>query len=175
MSNIVRSEGDPKILRTGPSSLSSSDRLARALGWFSIGLGVTELLWPRSITRRLGMEGKERLIRVFGAREIMAGVLSLSLEKRMGLSSRVIGDGLDIATLLGGLRKANGKSGNVVKALAAVAGITLLDIVGAAATGSRRKQSSGERSYRDRTGFPQGIERARGAARATRMPTAASA
>src|SRR4051794_9620195 len=99
MSNIVRFEGDPKILRTGPSSLSTSDRLARALGWFSIGLGLTELLSPRSITRRLGMEGKERLIRVFGAREIMAGVLSLSLEKRMGLSSRVIGDGLDIATL----------------------------------------------------------------------------
>jgi len=32
ISNLTRSEGDPKILQTGPSSLTASDKMARALG-----------------------------------------------------------------------------------------------------------------------------------------------
>jgi hypothetical protein len=43
IANLTRPEGDPKILQTGPSSLTASDKMARALGWFSIGLGLTEL------------------------------------------------------------------------------------------------------------------------------------
>ena len=31
ISNIMRSQGDPKLIQTGPSSLSSADKLARAL------------------------------------------------------------------------------------------------------------------------------------------------
>ncbi len=46
LANYLRPEGDPKIVSTGKSSLSSSDSLARALGWFSIGLGLAELLAP---------------------------------------------------------------------------------------------------------------------------------
>ena len=57
----------------GPALSASSDRMARALGWFSIGLGMTELLAPRRITRALGMEGTEGLLRFYGAREIASG------------------------------------------------------------------------------------------------------
>jgi hypothetical protein len=39
LSNLVRSDRDPNIVKSGPSSLGAVDRLARALGWFSIGLG----------------------------------------------------------------------------------------------------------------------------------------
>jgi hypothetical protein len=46
LTHIARSEGDPRIERKGPSSLTGPDRLARALGWFSIGLGVAELVAP---------------------------------------------------------------------------------------------------------------------------------
>ncbi len=42
-STLKRSKGDPKVLEKGPSSLSSSDRLARNLGWFGVGLGVIQL------------------------------------------------------------------------------------------------------------------------------------
>jgi hypothetical protein len=42
--NITRSAGDPKIVLTGPSSMTTEVRLARALGWFSIGLGAIEFL-----------------------------------------------------------------------------------------------------------------------------------
>ena len=99
-SKIARSEGDPKVVSTGPSSLGAADRLGRALGWFSFGLGIAELLAARRITRALGMGGKEALVRAYGAREIGAGVLCLSIDQQAGLWSRVAGDGVDIAFTL---------------------------------------------------------------------------
>ncbi|MGG5820272.1 hypothetical protein [Falsiroseomonas sp. HW251] len=166
LSNIARSEGDPKILRSGPSSRGNADELARALGWFSIGLGLAELFAPRQFTRALGMEGSETLVRSYGLREIGHGILSLSPDKTTGLWSRVGGDALDILTLATAYRPDNPKRDNVGLALAAVAGITLLDVVGAQAVTSRHRRTGGDRQrYRDRSGFPQGARNARGAAR----------
>ena len=171
ISNIARSEGDPKVLRSGPSSLGASDRLAKALGWFSLGLGLTELIAPGAITRALGMQGKEGLVRAFGAREIGHGLLTLSPDKQVGLWSRVAGDGLDIATLMGGLRDDNPKRDNVAIALAMVLGVTLLDVIGAQSTTVRHSRNRGERRlYRDRSGFPRGVQAARGAARDFKIP-----
>jgi hypothetical protein len=165
-SNIARSDGDPKVVRSGPSSLAASDRLAKALGWFSLGLGLTELLAPRSITRALGMEGKENLVRTYGAREILSGILSLSAEKQAGLWSRVAGDGVDVATLLTAMREDNPKRDNVAAALAMVLGVTALDLIGAQGTTAQRSRNRGERRlYFDRSGYPQGVQAARGAAR----------
>src|SRR3954468_7267805 len=107
--NITRSKGDPKVLRTGPSSFGHSDRMARNLGWFSLGLGALEILAPWRITRALGMEGHEGLVRAYGFREVASGMLSLSTDKKAGLWSRVAGDGLDLATLMGGLHYDNPK------------------------------------------------------------------
>jgi hypothetical protein len=171
MSNIARWKGDPKVLSTGPSSLGATDRLARGLGWFSIGLGLTELLAPRALTRALGMEGSEALVRAYGVREIGAGVMTLSPDKGLGLQSRVAGDALDIATLLTGLRGDNPKRNNVAIALTMVLGVTLLDIAGAKGVKTSQSRSDGpRRSYRDRSGYPRGLERARGAARDFRTP-----
>ena len=171
LSNIARSEGDPKVLRSGPSSLGTSDQLAKALGWFSLGLGLTELIAPGSITRALGMQGKEGLVRAYGAREIGSGILTLSPDKQVGLWSRVAGDGLDIATLMGGLRDDNPKRDNVAVALAMVLGVTLLDVIGAQSTAARHSRNRGERRlYRERTGFPRGVQAARGAARDFKTP-----
>src|SRR3954462_1623576 len=128
VSNMTRAQGDPKVISTGPSSFGASDRMARNLGWFSLGLGALEIVAPERITRALGMEGQESLVRAYGFREIAAGMLSLSVEKKAGLWSRVAGDGLDIATLMAGLRDDNPKKGNVAMALMMVGGITLLDI-----------------------------------------------
>jgi len=163
---IARSEGDPKLLQTGPSSAGASDKLAKALGWFSLGLGIAEVVAPRSFTRALGMEGKEALVRAYGVREIAAGVLTLSPDKNAGLWSRLAGDGLDVATLLPGLSDANPKRDNVALALTMVAGVTLLDLIGAQSTAVRHSRNRGQRRlYYDRSGFPKGIEAARGAAR----------
>ena len=172
LANVSRNEGDPRILSTGPSSRGTTDRLARGLGWFSIGLGLTQLFAPRALTRMLGMEGQEGLVRAYGARELAAGMLSLAPEKQIGLWSRVAGDGLDIATLMTALRDDNPKRGNVGIAIATVLGVTALDVVAAQGTTMRhaRGDSATRRSYRSRTGYPKGIEASRGAARDFRQP-----
>lgn len=147
------------------------DRLARALGWFSIGLGLAELIAPGRLTRALGMEGSEALVRAYGAREIGAGVLSLSVDKTVGIQSRVVGDVLDIATLATGFRDDNPKRNNVGIALAAVIGVTLLDIVCAQGLTARHKRDHGQsRDYSDRSGWPRGIEASRGAASDFQVP-----
>ena len=171
LSNITRSEGDPKVLQSGPSSRGVPDSLAKGLGWFSLGLGLTELLAPRRITRALGMEGKEALVRAYGAREIGSGILSLSVDKKLGLWSRVAGDGLDIATVLTALRSDNPKRDNVVVALALLLGITAIDLIDAQATTVRHSRGAGrKRSYRNRSGFPRGVQASRGAARDFKTP-----
>lgn len=171
ISNIARSEGDPKVLRSGRSSLGTADQLAKALGWFSLGLGLAELLAPGRITRMLGMEGKEGMVRAFGAREIGHALLTLSPDKTVGLWSRVAGDGVDIATLMGGLREDNPKRENVATALVMVMGITLLDVIAAQSTAVRHSPNRGQRRlYPDRSGFPRGVLATRGAARDFTVP-----
>jgi len=176
ISNISRSPGDPKVVSTGPSSFGTSDRMARNLGWFSLGLGALEILAPERITPALGMEGKESLVRSYGFREIAAGMLSLSIEKRTGLWSRVAGDGIDIATLLAALRDDNPKKDNVAMALMMVGGITLLDIAAAQGVTVRHAPQQGRRRmYHDRTGFPKGVAASRGiAARKKSVPQLAA-
>jgi hypothetical protein len=165
LSNVARRHGDPKVISTGPSSFGASDRMARNLGWFSLGLGALEIFAPERITRALGLEGQENLVRAYGFREVAAGLLSLSIEKKAGLWSRVVGDGLDIATLMPALRDDNPKKGNVVIALMMVGGITLLDIAAAEAVGARHARRTGRRRlYPDRTGYPKGMLASRGIA-----------
>jgi len=176
VSNIARSHGYPKVISTGPSSFGASDRMARNLGWFSLGLGALEILAPERITRALGMEGRESLVRAYGFREVTSGMLSLSTEKKTGLWSRVAGDGLDIATLIAGLRDDNPKKGNVAMALMMVGGITLLDIATASEVSGRHARSAGSRRmYNDRSGYPKGLAASRGiAARNANTPRLAA-
>ena len=58
----------------------SAYSLAQGLGWFSIGLGMAEVLAPGHLARFLGMEERTELIRAYGAREIMSGIGILSQE-----------------------------------------------------------------------------------------------
>jgi hypothetical protein len=39
------------------------------LGWFSVGLGVFELIAPKTLGRLIGVDGHENLIRAMGVRE----------------------------------------------------------------------------------------------------------
>jgi len=47
--------------------------VARSLGWFSIGLGLAELVAPRLVARASGLAGCERLVQLYGVREISSG------------------------------------------------------------------------------------------------------
>jgi len=45
-------------------------KMAKGLGWFSIGLGLAEIAAGRQIGRALGMEHRTGLLGAYGAREI---------------------------------------------------------------------------------------------------------
>ena len=170
-SDMARSPGDPTVLESGPSSRGPSDRLAHGLGWFSIGLGLTELFAAERLTRSLGMDGKEGLVRAYGMRELASGITALSPDKVAGIWSRVAGDALDLATLLSAYNDENPKKHNVALALVAVAGVTLLDIVCAEGLTVRHSRGKGEpRDYSDRSGFPRAPDEMRGAAREAARP-----
>jgi hypothetical protein len=165
LSGVTRSPGDPKVIETGPSSLKPADRLGRALGWFSMGLGLTELLAPKAVTRWLGVEGNEGLVRAYGAREIASGVLCLSVNNDYGAYSRVAGDAIDLASLAAAYRDDNPKKGNVGLAIAAVAGIAIIDaIAGQSIRSLHNRKGEPIRDYSDRSGFPKGVGYSRGKA-----------
>src|SRR5262245_31580086 len=53
----------------------NEEKIARGLGWFSIGLGVAQMVAPRRLTKPIGVRGNfSGLLRVIGAREIASGI-----------------------------------------------------------------------------------------------------
>jgi hypothetical protein len=148
-------------------SLTKTDRVARGLGWFSLALGAAEIVAPGKLARALGLEGRERLLQAYGGREIGAGIWALSDTPTPAIWSRVAGDLVDLATLGAGLREGDEEQRrNAWIALAAVAGITVVDILTAASLTAEQSERRGEtgRDYSDRSGFPGGIAKARGTA-----------
>ena len=144
----------------------STLRLAEGLGWFSIGLGVAELLAARTLGRALGMEDRSELLRTYGAREIVTGVGILTQpDPTPWIWGRVGGDVLDLATLATGLDDNNPRAGNVGLALFAVAGVTALDVFCAQALSKERRTAyTPHRDYSDRSGMRRPPEAMRGAA-----------
>ena len=141
--------------------------LTRSLGWFSVGLGLAELLTPRMLAEQLGMQDKEGLLRFYGAREMATGVgILMSDDPSPWIWGRVAGDALDLASLAPGLSERNQRKGNVAVAIAAVAGVTALDCICAQALRSTAgEQGRLSRDYSDRCGFPRPPEEMRGVAR----------
>lgn len=110
---------------------AGAERLAHGLAWFSISLGLAELLAPRLVLRLVGGNGKyASLVRMYGARELLSGLMIFGQGNRPAAAvwSRVAGDAVDIATLAaaGALPRTN-KSG-VALAAASVLGVTALDL-----------------------------------------------
>lgn len=108
--------------------LGSPLGLARKLGWFSIGLGVMQVLMPRSFTRMLGLNGHKGLIQFYGAREIGTGVAILkSADPTPWIWARVAGDALDLVTVTAGLL--GPRKSNVMLTLAVLGGVGALDLI----------------------------------------------
>ncbi|MFL5346944.1 MAG: hypothetical protein ACJ8AT_19345 [Hyalangium sp.] len=110
-------------------------RLARGLGWLSIGLGLTEFAFAEGLCRLLGVRGRAGLVRVLGARELVTGMGLLSQPKhRPWLWGRVAGDAIDLA-LLGALHDRSRVTSWRIASTVAVLGVTLVDVF--AASGAR--------------------------------------
>jgi len=85
--------------------------------------------------------------------------------RKSQLWSRVGGDGLNLATLMPALHPFNPKRGNAELAMAAVLGVTLLEIYPASSLSTRQRRTVTHRQYRARSGFPNGVASARRAVR----------
>jgi uncharacterized membrane protein len=108
------------------------ERLARALGWFSVGLGLAELVAAGRLSRTLGLGDRPGLVRAYGMREIANGAGLLAQRRRAPwLWARVGGDLLDMATLGAALRPSNKRRNQAAAATVTVAAITALDLYSA--------------------------------------------
>lgn len=132
----------------GPSGdRSSADRLTNGLGWFSVGLGLAEVLAPEAIAAICGVSrnSKQRtLLRLYGARELAAGLGILSQPRPAGwVWGRVAGDAVDLSSLAVALRDDRNDRARVLFALASVIGVTAADIYCAQSLRANGDQSNG--------------------------------
>ena len=110
---------------------TSARRLAKGLGWFSVGLGLAELLAPRAIASISGVS-KERtgLIRLYGLRELASGIAIFSQQKPTeAVWSRVAGDAIDLVSLGVACTSPDAKGGRITFATANVLAVTALDVI----------------------------------------------
>jgi len=103
--------------------------LGFGLGLFSLGLAAVELLGAKKIAKALDAEGSEGLIKAYGVREAAAGAgLLQSPAHGARVWNRVLGDGLDLATLGAALRNSP-RNKAVWASLGFVVGATALDVL----------------------------------------------
>lgn len=134
-------------VRPNGKSSSGSTRgqsLAQGLGWFSLGLGLAQVIAPRRVADLIGVEDSDRnaaLLRAMGIREIASGVGIFSQRNDpVFLWGRVVGDALDLALLGAAMTSHRNDRNRLIGAVAAVAGATALDLVVA------RQRSNPERT-----------------------------
>jgi hypothetical protein len=78
-------------------------RLARMVGWVSLGLGLALVASPARTVKQLGMGERPNLGRLLGARDLVLGAGLLRSESTATwLRARGIADALDAALILGG-------------------------------------------------------------------------
>jgi len=136
-------------------------QVAKALAVFSIVLGAAELIWPSGFTSFLGLQGLENLIMIWGVREVIAGIGIFAMARyRSGwLWFRVVGDVLDVLTVLYAFAGPNPPVTNIVIALVLLLPIAVLDIWCAKALAQQKAMAHESAQYRDRSGLPGGTTR----------------
>jgi uncharacterized membrane protein len=123
-------------------------QLARTLGWFSLGLGLVEVMAPRALARLIGVSGEHSmLLRLFGLREMASGVGILTQHRPAPwMWGRIGGDALDLACLGAALTSDDGRPGRTAVAMAAVAGVTALDVLCGQQLSQSTPQEQGQRA-----------------------------
>lgn len=105
---------------------------ARFLGWFSIGLGLAEILFPKKLARMIGAPPHPARTRMMGLREVVmgAGILGTPRPSKW-LKARVAGDAADLAFLKSSFSAEGSNKTRLTCATAAVAAITVVDAASA--------------------------------------------
>ena len=143
----------------------NAEQLARLLGWFSIGLGIAEIVAPRQLSEMIGVEYKPGVFRLLGLREIGHGIGILSQEQPAGaVWSRVAGDMLDLALLGSQLDSDNPQREKTLAATMSVLGVTAVDLYTAKSLsrrsngGGSSRANGGRGSSRDMVRSSRGIK-----------------
>src|SRR4051812_44269843 len=107
---------------------------ARALGWFSVALGLAEIGIPRTLARFIGINDESDDTRntlfALGLRELTSGIGILAQSRPTGwVWSRVGGDVMDLALLGKAMNQVENDRGRLTAATAAVLGVTVLDFL----------------------------------------------
>ena len=124
----------------------NAEQLARGLGYFSLGLGLSELLAPRAIAKISGLDEKDTgTIRLMGLREIFhgLGIFAQGRRPKEAVWSRVAGDALDLAALGAAFASPKSAKGRLAFATANVLAVTALDVICAQALSSNDSTSTG--------------------------------
>jgi uncharacterized membrane protein len=123
----------------------TTERMARTLGWVSLGLGTSMTFAPRTVTKLSGVDDSVTariMCRIVGVRELVhaAGLLAGNPE---WVWTRVAGDAMDLpALLIAMLRRHGSRRARAAFATATVAGITAADVYTAMRTLEQRRQPS---------------------------------
>ena len=126
------------------SATRDGQSLARFLGFFSLGLGLAEMLAPRQLAELIGIEPDSRnckLLRAMGAREFLNGVAVLaSHDRSKAMWARVSGDAVDIGCLGTALANEDNDRRKTAFATANVLAVTAMDVLCATrlSSGARR-------------------------------------
>lgn len=109
----------------------ASAKFAKGLGLFSIALGLAEVLAPAQLAGMIGLNDKYRpYLPLLGAREIAHGVGIMRSDKpTAAVWTRVGGDAIDLAFLGAAMADTGTNKRRLGMAAAAVAGVTLLDVL----------------------------------------------
>lgn len=127
----TRAAATPPARRAGNGPQRRDDRLADALGWFSVGLGLAQLVAPDRMAQLVGAHDGPRsrtLMRTLGVRELASGVGILSSSSPgPWLWARVAGDMMDLALLGNVAAREEARRTRTLAATAAVLGVAALD------------------------------------------------
>jgi uncharacterized membrane protein len=106
-----------------------ADDIARGLGWFSVGIGLAQILAPRAVCRIAGLPQVPAFTRLCGIRELVCGIGILTQrDPTPWLKARIAGDAMDFACLVAAAPVSGSRGARLTVAAAAVAGVTVVDV-----------------------------------------------
>ena len=144
-------------MRRMPAQQSKGQGLSGVLGLFGLGLGLVQVLAPRELLEFIGIKPEDNrvnLVRLVGLRELMSGagiLMNDAQGKTNWVWGRVAGDVMDIASLSAIMNSRGTDQGRAMAVLAAVAGITALDVLAG-------RQLATENSAMQHTGSDEEVE-----------------
>src|SRR5690349_13122050 len=124
-------------ITNGRKNSSAMRKIAAGLGWFSVGMGVAEIVAPGAVSKLIGVKRKSSDTRWRGVRKLAAGIgLMQAPQSGMGLLTRAGANVLELSRMRSRSRRRGSNSGRAAIGLAALAGVAAICVKQARAAGT---------------------------------------